>query len=121
MNEPADIKTMTPPEGKALVYVVRPSWFGFAINFKVYFNDTYIGKTKGKRFLYTVLDPGTYHVISKAENKSEVSLNAEPGKIYYLKQSVGFGFIKARNSLYQIHEEIGKKALRKCRLGILPK
>lgn len=111
------MENITIPEGKALIYIIRTSAFGFAIKFKVFIDNELIGYTKGKNYLYAYLDPGSHQILSKAENKGLLKLNVEAGKTYYVKQKVGFGFIKARNKLALLDPEKGKSAKSKCKLS----
>ena len=110
-------KQLKPSADKALVYIVRPSTLGFAIPMKVSVNDTYIGSTGGKRFVYVFLDSGKYAITSKAENEAEVILEVQAGKIYFLEQIPKMGWIKARNKLEQLSETEGQKKLKKCKLS----
>lgn len=104
-------------KGKALVYIIRPSFFGKIIKFRVYCGNEYIGYTTGKRYLYIYLEPGKYNIISKAENKSELQLDVEADKTYYVQQKVRFGFIISRNKLIQLNVTEGEIAKSKCRLS----
>ena len=103
---------------KAKVYVIRPSKLGFAVGIKVYCNDEYIGKTKGGKYLEMELDPGTYTILSKAENKATIDITVEAGKEYYLKQIVFPGFWKSRNSIEAVDNEVGKQEIQKCKLYV---
>jgi len=108
---------MIPPEGKALVYVVRPNRAGGLIKFKFHVDGKHVGTTKARRFLYSVLDPGPHLFMSKSENESEMQLNLEAGKTYFLKQKIKIGALKARNELIQVNESEGREMMQKCRLG----
>jgi len=56
-------------------------------------NGTYICTTKGKRFIYLILDPGSYTFVSKAKNKSSLQLNLEAGYSYFILQKISTGGI----------------------------
>jgi len=62
-------KTLPAPADKALLYVLRPSSLGFAINFKVSVDDEFLGMTKGRNYIFTYLEPGKHTILSKAESK----------------------------------------------------
>ena len=109
------MEKLTPPEGKALVYIVRPSFLGKLIQFKTFCGEELIGYTVGKTYLHTFLDPGTHKIITKAENKRELEITVEAGKTYYIKQKVGFGLIKARVKLMLLNENEGEYALSKSK------
>lgn len=102
-------------EDKALVVFVRPEFMGKMIKFKVTANEAPIGWTKGKQYFYKYFDPSIVHFISKAENKAEMKLDLKPGKVYFIKQDIQMGFLKARNNLKLLTTEEGKKAFAKCK------
>lgn len=109
-------KAMAVPEDKALVYVVRPTTYGFAVGMDVFCDNKKVGTTTGQRYMYMFLDPGRHQFMSKAENKSEQILNLKSGRTYYLEQQVKMGFLKARNNLFLLDAVEGRKKLNKCHL-----
>lgn len=109
-------KSLQAPEGKALIYVVRPSKVGFLINFKFYCDDEFIALTKGKTYIYTYVEPGQHTFMSKAENKEELEMVVEENKTYFLLQIPKMGIMKARNRLQVLSESEGRAALEKCKL-----
>lgn len=111
------VKSLTAPEGKALVYVVRPSKVGFLINFKVYCDNEFIGLTKGKTYIYAYIEPGQHIFMSQAENKDEVDIELEANKTYFLLQIPKMGLIKARNRIQVLDESAGRAELAKCKLA----
>ncbi len=111
-----DLKNMMPPEGKALVYIIRPQIQGSLVVFKNYINERYIGATKGRKFLYEILEPGMYTITSKAEKYNSLELEAEPNKIYFIKQNLKMGIWMMRVQLELINEVKGRKLLKKCKL-----
>lgn len=111
------IRDLQPPEGKALVYVMRPTSFGSIVKMGVTANGQYIGATGGRRYIYTVLDPGKYVFESKAENTSEVHIVLEAGKTYYFEQVVKMGILMARNELVRLDDIEGRKKLSQCSLS----
>ena len=112
-------KTLTPPEGKAIVYFVRPSVVGTIIPFKVSCNDTLIGSTTGNKYLFIVLEPNTYNLISKAkaENDAELELKVDTGKKYFIEQKPKMGIFMARNELILLNYEEGEQKLTKCSIS----
>ncbi len=112
-----NVELVQPPSDKAVVYLIRPSMLGQLINTKVEIDGQYIGKTKGKQYLYTVLDPGTHTITSIAENTSEVPIELEAGKQYFFEQEIKMGVLKARNELVRIKEEDARIKLQKCKLS----
>ena len=111
------IRDLNPPEGKALVYILRPTSLGSIVKMEVTANGQYIGATGGKRYIYTILDPGKYIFSSKAENTSELHIVLEAGKTYYLEQKVKMGIILARNELLRLDDIEGHRKLSQCSLS----
>ena len=117
-----ELKEMSPPEGKGLVYIIRSKSAGGLIKFKTSINDTYIGSTKAKNFLYSILDPGFYTITSKAENTNNIDIQVEAGQTYFILQKVRIGALKARVAMYLTDESEGRQRLATCKLSkILPK
>jgi len=116
-SELDQIKKQNPPDGKALVYILRPSGTGAIIKFKVTCDDKPVGSTNGKRFIYTFVDPGTHKFVAKAENKEEIFLTVEAGKSYFLEQKAKMGFFIARTDWERLDEAVGRKKLQSCKLS----
>lgn len=112
-----NLKDQSPPEDKALVYIVRPSIYGTAVKFNVFCNNNNIGSTTGRRFIYAFVDPGLHKFLVKAENKTELFLEVSPGKTYFLEQQPKTGLLRARCELVRVDESAGRKKLQVCKLS----
>lgn len=110
------IKQMSPPENKALVFIVRRQSMAKLIKVTLECNGVYLGTTKGKRFIYLILDPGSYTFVSKAKNKSSLQLNLEAGNSYFILQKISTGGIMTITKLELMEETTGRKKLKKCSL-----
>ena len=115
-NEEVDkVELVEPEEGKALVYVVRPTKAAFSIYFWSFADDQFLGLTRGKGYAYKQMDPGTYTVWTKAENVAAIDVELEAGNTYYFRQKVLPGFGKARARTELLDEKDGKKALERVK------
>lgn len=83
-------------QGKSVVYFLRPSGMGFAINFQVWDRDRFIGLSQAKSYFAYVCDPGKHLFIGIAENKVAVDADLAPGKSYYIVTEPRMGGWKAR-------------------------
>jgi hypothetical protein len=110
-------KSLTPIEGKAIVYILRPSGFGGLIKMGVSVDSVRIGGTKAGNFLYAILPPGSHIFESRSENSVTLNLVLEAGKIYYIRQQVKMGFAFAETGLQQEDEKQGLKDLKHCDLA----
>jgi len=110
-------KALTAIDGKAIVYIVRPSSFALLIKMSVECDNVRIGSTKSKKYIYDVVNPGTHVFVSKAENEDTFEITLEANKIYYIKQEVKMGVLYAETKLALLTEEEGKKFLQKCKLS----
>jgi hypothetical protein len=106
------------PTDKALIYVMRPTHYGGAIQTKLAVDRKWVGVNGPDNYFYIVLDPGPHYFCSQAENHSLLSLVVEAGKTYYLQQKITMGLMKARNDLQLLDEDEGKKSLAKCNLSV---
>lgn len=84
----------------------------------VFIDGTKIGINVSKTYLYKEVTPGTYLIVGKAENTSELELTAEAGKNYYIWQQVRMGVIKARNTIHLVDEIKGKAGVMECELAV---
>jgi len=120
-----NVKQMQPPEDKALVYVVRPSGRRRGLDVKIICAGLYIGKIKSRQFLYTILDPGNYIIFSDSGSESntafaglsELELNVEAEKIYFLQVKIINQTAVIDNRIIQIVESDGRIYLDKCELS----
>jgi len=81
---------------KALLVVMRTTSYGFGVVMNSYVDGKYIGRTKGKCYYFTKLDPGEHWVMGESENRAVAKMTFEAGKVYYLEQLVVIGIMKAR-------------------------
>jgi len=110
-------KSLLPIDGKAIVYLLRPSGFGTLVKMNLECDSVHIGSTKAFKYVYSILEPGTHTFLSKAENKKSLTITLESGKIYYIKQEVKMGVFFAETGLKLLDEGDGKKGLGKCSLS----
>ena len=85
-----------PSADKALVYFMRPSGFGFAINFQIWDGDRFIGLSQAKSYFAYQCDSGKHLFIGIAENKRGIEADLEAGKSYYVITQVKMGGWRAR-------------------------
>ncbi len=87
---------LTPPQDKAIVRFMRPSGFGFAINFNVWDGEKAIGNSVAKSQFDYLADPGKHVFVAVSENKVFLEADLEAGKTYYVITRVYPGVWKAR-------------------------
>ncbi len=85
-----------PAEGKAAIYIVRISSYGFAISFEYFHNDKYIGAFKGKNYMRYECDPGQQLIWISSENKEFVECDLKAGGTYIILVNIYPGVMKAR-------------------------
>lgn len=114
-----------PQEGKAIVYVVRPSQLGTLVRFNVFLDDqednSEMGYTRGAQYIYFTVMPGGHKVYSKAENWAELEINAKPGEVMFIQQDPVMGFIMARNNIIKLDDVTGKYNVKTLSLGTIIK
>lgn len=109
--------TPAPTEGKAIVYVIRPTMMGNKVQTKLAVDGDWKGVNRGNTYFFFELDPGEHYFCSRAENHDALKLTLEPGKTYFLQQHIKMGFMKAQTSLESITEEKGREKLAKLNLA----
>ncbi len=73
------------PAGKAVIYFVRPSMLGFAINFSYFDSTNLVDKFNGTGYIRYECEPGFHLFWAKAENKDFIEADVEAGKIYFVE------------------------------------
>lgn len=99
----------------AVVYVYRDQTVGMAIGMDVLLDGQSIGKTKAKRYIRAEIAPGSHLLSCTTEAKSELPLELEAGKVYYVWQQVKMGLVVARNKLQIVDEAKGQKGVKACK------
>jgi hypothetical protein len=91
-----DAQSIEPaPADKAVVYFVRTSSMGFAINFTYVDSALLIGKFSGQGYIRYTCDPGKHLLWARSENRDFVEADVEAGKIYFIEAIVTMGAMKA--------------------------
>lgn len=99
------------------VYVYRNETMGAAIKMDVAVDGKALGQTASKTYLYTEVKPGSHTITSKAENTSELSIDAVAGKLYYVWQEVKMGVMSARSKLSLVDDATGQKGVNESALA----
>lgn len=103
------------PQDKALLYVVRPTHLGMALQSKLAIDQKWVGANRANNYFYVLLNPGPHYFCSEmGTDESLLSLVVDAGKTYYLQQKVSV----ASSDLEVLDEERGKEDLAKCDLSI---
>jgi hypothetical protein len=88
--------TAAPPLEKALVYFMRPSGVGFAVNFQIWDGSHFVGLSQAKSYFAYECDPGKHLFFGIAENRVAIEADLVAGKSYYIGTNVRMGAWKAR-------------------------
>ena len=83
------------PAEKSVVYFIRSSITGFAINFTYFDSAHAIGKYNAPYYLRYTCTPGHHLFWARSENKDFIEAELLPGKIYFIKVIPQIGIIKA--------------------------
>ena len=114
----ATLKTFTIPANKSAIYIYRNESMGGLVKMEVTVDGIPIGKTVAKTYLYKEVEPGKHIIVSKAENDSELAVDAKPGVLSYVWQEVKMGVLYARTLLHLVGEEEGKKGVSESALAL---
>lgn len=122
-SQKEDFKNIPVPEGKAIIYLVRPEIKGSQLKMVVTLNGVEWGITKGKNYLYKIVDPGEYKIEWKVSSNAPEPLRifAKADTKYYVLQDIKlppFGWY-AVCEFEALPAEAGVEKLKKCKLGKL--
>jgi hypothetical protein len=113
----AGAQTIDPaPADKAVVYFVRPSALGFAINFTYFDSTRLIGKFNGPAYIRYTCDPGRHLFWARSENRDFVEADVEAGKVYFIEAIVKMGAVKAAVALEPVDPNDEKRMKRIMKL-----
>lgn len=84
-----------PEEGKAVIYFLRTSGLGAAMNFRFFDQNKYIGKFSGVNYMRYECEPGEHVFWAKAENIDVLMANLEADKIYLVESNAVMGGFSA--------------------------
>ena len=118
-EESVAARDFTPIPDKALVFLYRPSQaLGAAIATEIKVNGITAGGTGPGTFFRWEVKPGVYAFSAQTqESFQNVQVNAEAGKLYFLRQTERLGFTTGgRVGLVQVDEATGKKAVGKLKM-----
>ena len=104
------------PSNKALVYIYRTSGLGGGIYYDVKANGKVVTTLYSGGYFPYVTDPGEIEFTAKTEASDSVTLNAISNQTYYLKGSVGVGFIVGHPHLTIVPAEEAEKEIVDCKL-----
>lgn len=100
------------PEDKAVVYFIRTSGLGFAINFTYFDSATVIGRSNGTNYIRYECKPGYHLFWARSENRDFVEAELEAGKIYCIEAIPQMGAIKAGLKLRPV-DNTNEKAIKR--------
>ncbi len=96
-----------PAEGKAAIYFVRTSPFGFGVSFDYFHNDKFIGVFNGVNYMRYECDQGENLIWAISENKEFVTANFKEGGTYIIMVTVTSGMMKMNVKLTPISSNDG--------------
>jgi len=109
-------KKFEAPPDKSVIYIYRDEMMGGGVRMDVLIDGFLLGDMRTKSYMRAVVKPGPHTVLSRAENSSQVSVNAEPGKIYYVWQEAKMGLMYAGTALHLVDSGTGQRAILSCDL-----
>ena len=97
----------------AQVYVYRNETLGAALSMPVAVDGKVAGSTGPHSFFKFNLPAGS-HTITSQGDESKLTLNTEPGKLYFVWQEVKMGMLSGSSKLQLVPEDQGKKGVAEC-------
>ncbi|MFM9052064.1 MAG: hypothetical protein ACKOKF_07080, partial [Bacteroidota bacterium] len=100
-----------PVPGKSVVYIVRPSIYGAAMNFTYLDSAILLGRCPGPSYIRYECDPGHHLIWARAENRDYVEAELAQDKVYFILAYVGTGMIKAQVDLIPVNPSRDSKEM----------
>ena len=95
----------------ALLHLYRPGRLaGFAIGYDVRLNDSVVYRaSNGSRLDLRRTRPGRVLLSAKTEARTELTLDLQPGREYYVRCTIGVGALVGRPHLTQVSGAEGQR------------
>jgi hypothetical protein len=107
--ETAEIDSALIGADYAIINVYRSSGQGALVSYDLYLGDSIICRVKSNSCeSIKIYKDGLNSLWAKTEAKSEIPINVEFGKIYYLRCSISMGAFVGRPKLEMVDAKIGK-------------
>ena len=95
----------------ATLYVYRPGAYGFLVGYNLHLDDRVLCRVKSNfKEEIKVYETGPHTLWAKTEAKSEVQVDLKPGKKYYVRCELGYGFFVGHPKISIVGEEEGRTA-----------
>jgi hypothetical protein len=104
------------PADKAVIFIYRPSAFGFAKAYEIKRGEDTIVTMKSHGYYPYVTDPGTVTLSATTETTDSVTLDVKPAKVYYVKAGMKVGVWVNRPTLAVVSHEEADPDLARCKL-----
>jgi hypothetical protein len=104
-----------PAPDTALVYFVRPASIGKGERIWMFADQFGLGATKGNSYTYAEVPTGRRMIWAKAQNIAALELDFEPGKTYYIKQSIKSGGMNAWVTLSVLSQQEWEQEMENCK------
>ncbi|TAL09281.1 MAG: DUF2846 domain-containing protein [Nitrospirae bacterium] len=105
------------PPGKALVYIYRPGGFlGGAVYYDVRANGTVVTTLYRGGYYPYIAEPAEIEFSAKTEATDSVTIDVKAGQTYYIKGTVGVGFVVGRPHLTVVPASDAESEIAECKL-----
>lgn len=109
----AAAKTFSTPEGKAQLYVVRPSSFGLAVLYQMAVDGRLIGSLPAETFLTTPIAGGSHNVsVFNNTSQENLAVTCEINKTCFVRVGMHPAATSNRPRLKQVTEDEGPGLVR---------
>ncbi len=108
-----------PKPESATIYIYRTGQFaGSARNWAMFVNEKKVCKLSNNKFIKVEVTPGKHRISSKIggmellKKETEVEIEAEPGKVYYVACNMKQSITRARLEMVEVTKSTGEKQLK---------
>ena len=101
---------------KAVIFIYRPSAFGFAKAYEVKRGDDTIVTVRSHGYYPYVTDPGPVTLSATTETTDTVTLDVKPSQAYYVKAGMKTGVWVNRPTLAVVTADEAGEELARCKL-----
>lgn len=100
------------PDNVGLVYFYRPSSFiGGGVTYDIKLGETVITTLRNGGYFPYLSSPGEKEFWARTESTSSVTVEVKTGQSYYIKGTVGVGFLVGRPHLMVVAPDVAEKEI----------
>ena len=99
-----EAKSFTPDSSMSLIYIYRPTPLSPTFRVGIFLDGEIIGALDTKSFIVCRVSPGTHEIASREAEAARLTLETEPGGLYFIQQDFPDMMVAGARTTFQVEE-----------------